>query len=97
MKTRLYHKWLEKVRNHIYNNDTAWAWCNRVLENKDIKNKLLLSYALGIWHDHDQWCSVVNPYIKKEVDDFKFKYRKYSRKYWTPEARMIRMLKGEHD
>ena len=35
--------------------------------------------------------------FKKETDKFKYDYRKYSRKYWTPEARMIRMLKGEHD
>ena len=57
----------------------------------------MLSYALGIWHNHDDCYSGVNSYIKKEVDDFKFKYRKYSRKYWTPEARMMRMLKGEDD
>ena len=97
MKTRLYHKWLLKVIKHIYNGDNECSWYNKVLENKDVRNVLLLSYALGIWHDHDQWCSGANPYIKKEVDDFKFKYRKYSRKYWTPEARMIRMLKGEDD
>ena len=97
MKTRLYHKWLLKVIKHIYNGDNEWSWCNKVLENKDVRNVLLLSYALGIWHDHDQWCSGANPHIKKEVDDFKFKYRKYSRKYWTPEARMMRMLKGEND
>lgn len=97
MKTRLYHKWLLKVIKHIYNGDNEWSWYNKVLENKDVRNVLLLSYALGIWHDHDQWCSGANLHIKKEVDDFKFKYRKYSRKYWTPEARMMRMLKGKDD
>lgn len=97
MKTKLYHKWLVKVRNHIYNGDNEWCWCNKCLKNDSIKHLLILSYALGIWHDHDNWCSGINSHIKKEVDDFKFKYRKYSRKYWTPEARMMRMLRGEDD
>lgn len=99
MKVKLYHKWLVKVIKHINNGDGEYAWCNKFLRNDKLTTgkRAALSYALGIWHDHDNWCSGVNSHIKKEVDDFKFKYRKYSRKYWTPEARMMRMLRGEDD
>ncbi len=99
MKVKLYHKWIQKIIKHINNGDGEWAWCNKLLRNDKLtSNKRVdLSYSLGICHNHDNWCSVMYSYIKKEVDDFKFKYRKYSSKYWTPEARMMRMLKGEDD
>ena len=98
MKTRLYHKWLVIVKSHIDKNHINWAWCNRILHNEklDLKTNMLLSYAMGIWRDQDNWSSM-SPCSKKETDKFKYDYRKYSRKYWTPEARMMRMLKGEDD
>ena len=86
------------VKSHIDKNHIKWAWCNRILHNEkiDLKTNMLLSYTIGIWRNQDNWSSM-SPYSIMDTDKFKKNKRKYSRKYWTPEARMIRMLKGEHD
>lgn len=54
------------VKSHIDKNNTNWAWCNRILHNEklDLQTNMLLSYAMGIWRDQDNW-SLMSPYTKK--------------------------------
>lgn len=53
--------------------------------------------ALGCWINYGGWYTGTFSHAAKEVAKFKKKHEKRSRKYWTAEARLKRILESGDD
>ena len=105
MKTRLYHKLLKMAIKEICSDPRPSVqdvffkiYCHRI-ENASGKMPKLIAtektdrkalFAYVAWHEkvgnnneHDRY------FVKEYIRD---KYKRYSRKYWTPEAILKRMI-----
>ena len=105
MKTRLYHKLLKMAIKEICSDPRPSVqdvffkiYCRKIAVNagkipkiiatKETDRKALFAYVA--WHEkvgnnneHDRY------FVKEYIRD---KYKRYSRKYWTPEAILKRMI-----
>lgn len=80
MKVKLYKKILKQMLPHIWLEKADGTWAPR-----DFRYAKMLELA-RMWVAGRKSC---------KVHEFREKYKKFSGKYWTSEARMRRAIEGE--
>ena len=93
MKSRLLRRWYKEMEKTIRNNPyvlNMFSFRNNkeIISNiGNLNEKRLNAHILAI----TMWSSLL---FRHKRIQFEEKYRKYSRKYWTPKAIMERNLRG---
>jgi len=105
MKTKLYRKWLKTCNDEViggaeqvfqeimsadYYGTKHWSIEHRMKTHKNLIGDSMNAKIRMVNHIL-AWCVMADH--ARSWEEFKKKHEKYSRKYWTSEARLLRTIK----